>query len=86
MMLSVLWARVWPYIAIVAAALAAVFGIRQSGKSAARTEAAAAINKHAAKARKEAQHVHNETARMDDDAIARELKSDWVRNSAERKH
>lgn len=77
-LLRTLWARVWPYIAVVGAVLAGLFAVRQSGKSAARVEAAAKINEQATKAHKEQRDVENEVAALDDDSVDRRL-DDWVR-------
>lgn len=77
--IKALWGRAWAYVLVVGAVLAGLFAARQSGKAAARMEAAAQINKQADAADKEARDVHIQTAGMSDDAIAAELKSDWVR-------
>ncbi|MFW7343543.1 hypothetical protein V0R37_18620 [Pollutimonas sp. H1-120] len=77
-LLKALWGRIWPYIAAVGVVLAGLLAVRQSGKSAARTEAAAKINEQAAQARKEQRDVENEIASLDDDAVDRRL-DEWVR-------
>lgn len=76
--LQALWGRVWPYIVGVAGIIAGLFYVRQSGKSAARTEDAAKINKQAQAAHKEQRNVENEVAAMGDDAVDRRL-DQWVR-------
>lgn len=79
-MINALLAQFWPYIAGVIAVLAAYFGVRQSGKSAALAEQAAQLNKQADAARKEASNVQDTVAKMGDDAVSSELKSGWVRD------
>lgn len=54
---------------------------RATGRRVERQERADQINEQGAKARQEVRDVQLETARMDDDAIADELKLDWVRVS-----
>lgn len=54
---------------------------RATGRQAERQERSDQINEQGAKARQEVSDVQNETAGMDDDAIADELKRDWVRGS-----
>jgi hypothetical protein len=67
-------------IGLMAATLVSVFYRgRAAGRQAERQERSDQINEQAAKARQEARDVQDETARMGDDAIADELKRDWVR-------
>jgi hypothetical protein len=54
---------------------------RATGRQAERQERAEQINEQAAQARQEVRDVQNETASMDDAAIADELKRDWVRGA-----
>lgn len=54
---------------------------RGVGRTAERGERDARINRQADRARKEARDVQGQTARMDDAAIADELKRDWVRGA-----
>lgn len=54
---------------------------RAAGKAQARQAHDEQVNKQAAQARQEARNVQLETARMDDAAIADELKRDWVRGA-----
>lgn len=62
------------------AALASVFYRgRATGRQVERQERQNQINEQAGKARQEARNVQLETARLDDDAVAAELKSGWVR-------
>ncbi|MEN5162567.1 hypothetical protein [Achromobacter kerstersii] len=69
-------------IGLAAATLVSVFYQgRATGRRAERQETSDQINEQAAKARQEVRDVQMETARMDDDAIADELKHDWVRVS-----
>lgn len=77
--MEIILAKFWPYAAMAGAIIAGWVTARQSGKAAARMEAAAQINKQAEAADKEARDVHIQTAGMSDDAIAAELKSEWVR-------
>lgn len=81
-----MWAwfeRVKGGLLLIALALAALLSIfyrgRATGRQAERQERAEQINEQAAQARQEVRDVQQETARMGDDAIADELKSDWVR-------
>lgn len=62
------------------ATLASVFYRgRARGRQVERQERQEQINEQAEQARQEVRHVQEETARKDDDAIAAELKSQWVR-------
>ena len=54
---------------------------RATGRQAERQERAEQINEQAAQARQEVRDVQLETVRMGDDAIADELKSEWVRGA-----
>ncbi|WP_051429025.1 hypothetical protein [Achromobacter xylosoxidans] len=75
--------RIWGYAVTAAAAVAAVVLVYLRGRSAGRAderqERNEKINEQAAKARREVRNVEDEIARMDDDAVADRLKSDWVR-------
>lgn len=68
---------------LVVFALAALVSVfyrgRATGKAVERQEREEAMNKQAAQARQEVRNVQDETARMDDDAIAGDLKHNWVR-------
>lgn len=52
---------------------------RATGRQAERQERNEQVNDQAAQARQEVRNVEDEVARMDDDAVADRLKSDWVR-------
>lgn len=84
-MLASLLSSFGGYIVAAVVALVAVAGAylrgRSSGKTAERTERDAKINEQAARARQEVEEVRNETASMDDDAIAADLER-WVRKPA----
>lgn len=80
---TALWRRIWPYVALVGAALAGLFAVRQSGKSAARTEDAARLNKQADAARQEARDVAQKIDAMDDRAV-RDRANRWVRDDTRR--
>lgn len=54
---------------------------RATGRQVERQERSDQINEQGAKARQEVRDVQQETARMDDSAIADELKRDWVRGA-----
>ncbi|MGE8449111.1 MAG: hypothetical protein ACN6OP_00525 [Pseudomonadales bacterium] len=75
--------RIWGYLVAALAGVAAVVLVYLRGRSAGRAderlERQERINEQAAQARQEVRHVQEETARKDDDAIAAELKSQWVR-------
>ncbi|MCY1226557.1 hypothetical protein D9M72_387920 [compost metagenome] len=75
--------RIWGYLVAALAGVAAVVLVYLRGRSAGRAderlERQERINEQAAQARQEVRHVQEETARKDDDAIAVELKSQWVR-------
>ena len=69
-------------IGLVLAALVSIFYRgRATGRQAERQERVDQINEQAAQARQEVRNVEQETARMGDDAIADELKRDWVRDA-----
>ncbi|WP_183012770.1 hypothetical protein [Achromobacter sp. UMC46] len=85
-----MWARLKHFKSVVAAAAFAValFLIsylrgRSSGRAVERQEYAARINEQADQARKEVRDVQDQTARMDDGAIADELRRDWVRGAGQ---
>lgn len=69
-------------LALVLATLAGVFYRgRANGKAAERQERDAQLRRQASTARKEVHDVQRETARLDDGAIADELKREWVRGA-----
>lgn len=69
-------------IGLALAALVSVFYRgRATGRRDERQERTEQIHEQAADARKEARDVQLETARMGDDAIADELKREWVRGA-----
>lgn len=78
-MLSAILGQFWPYIAGGIAVLAAYFGVRQSGKSAALAEQAAQLNRQADAARKEAQNVADQVDSMGDAAVRSDA-AKWVRD------
>lgn len=57
---------------------------RSAGRSAEREQRNVQINEQADHAREEVRDVQDQTARMDDAAIAAELKRDWVRGAGPR--
>lgn len=67
--LQALWARIWPYIAAIGAALAAVVAIRQSGKAAGKAEAHIDQLKADASARRERDEAAATIERLDDAAV-----------------
>ncbi|NYT59414.1 hypothetical protein H0A65_10835 [Alcaligenaceae bacterium] len=67
--LHALWGRVWPYIALVAAAFAAFFGIRQAGKAAGRAEAKAEQAEATIKGMEDAREARAEIDSLDDAAV-----------------
>lgn len=75
--------RIWGYVVAALAAMTAVALVYLRGRSAGRAderqERNEKINEQAVKARQEVRNVEDEVARMDDDAVADRLKSDWVR-------
>ncbi|MGV2906456.1 hypothetical protein [Achromobacter sp. AGC25] len=74
---------------LIGLALAALVSIfyrgRATGRQAERQERVDRVNEQAAQARQEVQNVQQETARMGDDAIADELKRDWMRDARPRR-
>ena len=77
-LLTAIWAKIWPYIAIVGTVLAGLFAVRQSGKSAARLEDAAKINQQATQAQQEDKNVNDKVDSMGDAAIRADA-AKWVR-------
>lgn len=59
---------------------------RATGRQSERQDNNERINEQAAKARQEVRNVQDEVARMDDDAVVAELKSDWVRGPGQGGH
>lgn len=78
------------YLVAIGTALALALGAylrgRSAGKGAERVRRAEQINEQASQAHKEVRDVQLETARMGDDAVADELRRDWVRRSSTRRH
>ncbi|MFY0477084.1 hypothetical protein [Achromobacter marplatensis] len=66
--------------ALILLAMAYVKG-RGAGRNAERKEREDRLNEQAGRARQEVKHVQDETARLDDAAIADELKREWVRGA-----
>lgn len=77
--LKLLWVKCWPYVLLIAAAFAAFFGVRQSGKSAGRQEVRQEINEAEAKAREKAREVEDTNAALSDADVDQRL-GKWVRN------
>jgi hypothetical protein len=77
--------RVQGWLMVLALALATLAGVfyrgRANGKAAERQELDARLRMQASAARKEVRDVQRETARLDDGAIADELKREWVRGA-----
>lgn len=82
--------RLWGYVVAALAAVAAVALVYLRGRSAGRAderqERNEQVNEQAAKARQEVRNVEDEVARMDDDAVSDQLKSDWVRRPGQGGH
>ena len=68
-------------LAAIAVLLLAYLRGRSTGRSAEREQRDMKINRQADEARQEVRNVQDQTARMDDAAIANELKRDWVRGA-----
>jgi TolA-binding protein len=68
-------------LAAIAVLLLAYLRGRSTGRSAEREQRDTQINRQADQARQEVRDVQDQTARMDDAAIADELKRDWVRGA-----
>lgn len=83
--MQVLFQRAWSYLVAAGAAIVAVLLVylrgRSTGRSDERQDRAEQINKQAAQARQEVRDVQDQTAKLDDDAVAGRLKSEWVRGS-----
>ncbi|WMD20919.1 hypothetical protein RAS12_00680 [Achromobacter seleniivolatilans] len=82
------WLERFKSVAVAAAAAAAVLFAtylrgRSAGRAVEREGNAAQINEQAEQARKEVRDVQDQTARMDDGAIADELRRDWVRGAGQ---
>jgi len=77
-MLKALWGRIWPYIALIAAAFAAFFGVRQSGKQAGKAEVERKHNDEALDAIRRSNANREEVAQMDDDAQLAEFDRLWA--------
>ncbi|WJJ93983.1 hypothetical protein [Neopusillimonas aromaticivorans] len=82
MMLKAIWGKVWPYLAAIGAAFAAVLAIRQSGKAAGRQETRQEINEAISTQRSKINEADTHTSQMDDRDVRRELRK-WVRPDAE---
>lgn len=81
-MINALWARFWPYVAVVAAAFAAFFGIRQSGKSAGRAEVQRKQEQAASESRRKINETDTKLAEMDNDDVRRDL-AKWVQRGGD---
>lgn len=68
-MLKALFARIWPYIALVGAVVAGLFAARQSGKAAAKQEAKAEQAKADIKGMGDARDARDEIDSLDDAAV-----------------
>lgn len=68
-MFNALLAKFWPYLALIAAAFAAFFGIRQSGKAAGKQEAKAEQTKADIKGMNDARDARDEIDALDDDSV-----------------
>lgn len=77
--------RVQGWLMVLAIALATLVSVfyrgRANGKAAERQERDAQVRRQASTAREEVRDVQRETARLDDGAIADELKREWVRGA-----
>ena len=73
------------WMAALLAGLAAVAGGRGAGpgREQERADTEARLQARAVQARKEVEHVRENVARSDDDAVAARLKSGWVRGGPE---
>lgn len=76
--LKSLLGRVWPYIAAVGAAFAAVVAIRQSGKAAGKAEVTRQQTEEALDAIRRSNANREEVARMDDDDQLAEFDRLWA--------
>lgn len=76
--IQALWLRIWPYIAAIGAAFAAVFAIRQSGKAAGKAEVTQKQTEEALDAMRKSNANREEVARMDDDAQLAEFDRLWA--------
>jgi len=72
-------------LAAIAVLLLAYLRGRSTGRRAEREQRDMQINRQADQARQEVRDVQDQTARMDDAAIADELKRDWVRGTGPRR-
>lgn len=82
------WLKRFKSVAVAAGITAALFLAtylrgRSAGRAGEREGRAAQINELADRARKEVRDVQDQTARMDDGAIADELRRDWVRGAGQ---
>lgn len=71
----------WAAFGAIALLVLAYLRGRGAGRAAEREQRDARINQQADHARQETRDVQDQTARMDDAAIAAELKRDWVRGA-----
>ena len=78
--LKALWLKLWPYLALIAAAFAAFFGIRQSGKAQGRREVEQEQERAASENRRKTNEADSKLAQMDDDDVRRRL-SEFVRDN-----
>lgn len=82
-LLQALWAKVWPYLAAIGAAFAAVLAIRQSGKAAGKAEAMMEQMEADLEAGRIRNEAVTEVERLDGDDV-RELARQRMRKSAKR--
>ena len=82
-MMAALLAEVWPYILGAVAALAAFFGIRQSGKEAGRREAQQEQAQANAQAKEKAREIDVEVDSLSADDLDRRDER-WVRDRSKR--
>ncbi len=85
-----LWRRFAAYSVAIGAAMAALWGLyfrgKVAGKKAEQVSRDAKVAHQAARARQDARSVQHEVARADDDSVADELKSEWVRKPGKSGH
>lgn len=81
MFFQLLWVKVWPYLAAVGAALAAIFAIRQSGKAEGKAEARQEQMESDLEAGRNRNEAISKVDSMDDDAV-RELARKRMRDAS----